>query len=101
MTTETSCLSCGMPLTSPADHARGDEDIPYCAHCTTESGELQPFEERFDRMTQWSMRKDGLDRAAAGRQPVIAVGERLDAVGRQTVKLVELHRGVAGPADLL
>ena len=65
MTRETSCLSCGMPLTSPTDHARGDEDIPYCAHCTTESGELQPFEERFSRMTQWSMRKDGLDRVAA------------------------------------
>jgi hypothetical protein len=65
MTKEASCLSCGMPLTSPADHARGDEDIPYCAHCTTESGELQPFEERFSRMTQWSMRKDGLDRVAA------------------------------------
>jgi len=65
MSTETSCLSCGMPLTSPADHARGDEAIPYCVHCTTESGELQPFEERFDRMTQWAMRKDGLDRSAA------------------------------------
>jgi hypothetical protein len=57
-----------MPLTSPADHARGDEDIPYCAYCTTERGELQPFEERFDRMTQWSMRKDGLDRATAEQQ---------------------------------
>ena len=68
MSTEATCLSCGMPLTSAADHARGDEAIPYCAHCTTESGELQPFEERFDRMTQWSMRKDGLDRAAAERQ---------------------------------
>ncbi len=65
MSTETSCLSCGMPLTSAADHARGDEAIPYCVHCTTESGELQPFEERFDRMTQWAMRKDGLDRSAA------------------------------------
>lgn len=65
MSTETSCLSCGMPLTSAADHARGDEAIPYCVHCTTESGELQPFEERFDRMTQWAMRKDGLHRSAA------------------------------------
>jgi hypothetical protein len=65
MTTEMSCLSCGMPLTSPDDHARGDEGTPYCVHCTTETGELQPFEERFDRMTQWAMHKDGLDRAAA------------------------------------
>jgi hypothetical protein len=65
MSTAMTCLSCGMPLTSAADHARGEEGSPYCAHCTTESGELQPFEERFDRMTQWAMRKDGLDRAAA------------------------------------
>jgi len=65
VTPEITCLSCGMPLTSAADHARGDEGTPYCVHCTTETGELQPFEERFERMTQWSMRKDGLDRASA------------------------------------
>ena len=59
------CNSCGMPLHSAADHARGDEGIPYCTYCTTESGELQAFEERFERMTQWTMRRDGLDRSIA------------------------------------
>jgi hypothetical protein len=65
MSTAMSCLSCGMPLTSAADHALGDEGAPYCVHCTTENGELHPFEEQLERMTQWSMRMDGLDRAAA------------------------------------
>ncbi len=64
----TTCDSCGMPLRTASDHARGDQSIPYCNHCTTESGELQPFEERFERMTQWTMRKDGLDRAKAEPQ---------------------------------
>ncbi len=52
------CESCGMPLIA-------EQSGPYCANCTTESGELQPFEERFERMTQWAMRKDGMDRATA------------------------------------
>ena len=55
------CLSCGMPLTQEARRAGTD----YCQHCTDDSGVLQPFEERFERMTQWAMRKDGLDRKVA------------------------------------
>ena len=60
MTTRT-CDSCGMPL-------MGEQASPYCSYCTNESGELQPFEERFERMTQWAMRKDGLDRDTAEAQ---------------------------------
>jgi hypothetical protein len=47
------------------DHALGDPESPYCNYCTDESGALQPFEERFDRMVQWSMRRDGLERSDA------------------------------------
>jgi len=65
MTTTINCESCGMPLATAADHGGGDESIPYCVHCSTETGQLQPFEERFERMTQWAMRTDGLDRATA------------------------------------
>jgi hypothetical protein len=54
------CLSCGMPLT---ESRRAGTD--YCEYCADESGALQPFDERFERMTQWAMRKDGLDRATA------------------------------------
>lgn len=49
------CQSCGMPI----------EMGPYCPHCVDERGKLQPFEERFERMVQWMMRHEPLDRAAA------------------------------------
>ena len=55
------CLSCGMPLSEETRRASTD----YCQHCTDDSGKLQPFEERFERMTQWAMREDGVDREVA------------------------------------
>jgi hypothetical protein len=65
MTTAVSCESCGMPLASDADHALADPGIPYCRFCTTDDGKLQERDERLERFTQWSMRKDGLDYQAA------------------------------------
>ncbi len=58
------CESCGMPLAEHADHALGDPNSPYCKYCAPE-GVLPPAEERLERFTQWSMRQDGLDYAAA------------------------------------
>jgi hypothetical protein len=29
----------------------------YCQYCVTATGELQPFEERFERMIAWQQRK--------------------------------------------
>lgn len=55
------CLSCGMPLTHEIRRTSTD----YCRYCTDDSGVLQPFEERFERMTQWAMRSDSLDREEA------------------------------------
>lgn len=55
------CLSCGMPLTQETRRAATD----YCRYCTDDSGVLHPFEERFERMTQWAMREDGLGREEA------------------------------------
>lgn len=63
--TTTTCESCGMPLGADTDHALGDPDIPYCNHCTDDTGALDDFDTRFDRMVQWSIRQDGLDRPAA------------------------------------
>jgi hypothetical protein len=34
----------------------------YCQYCVDESGNLQPFEERLERMTQW-MRRQNPERA--------------------------------------
>jgi hypothetical protein len=50
------CESCSMPIESGS----------YCQYCVTPSGELQPFEERFEKMVSWQMRqKPGLSRAQA------------------------------------
>jgi hypothetical protein len=43
-----SCESCGMPI----------ESGRYCTYCTDAEGNLQPFEERFERMVAWQARRD-------------------------------------------
>ena len=58
------CESCGMPLETPADHALGDVGKPWCVHCAPD-GALQPFEERFERMVQWTVRSEGVERSVA------------------------------------
>ena len=34
------------------------DEGPYCAHCTDDSGKLQSFDDRFERMVQWTQRQD-------------------------------------------
>ena len=52
------CASCSMPI----------ETGTYCEYCVTETGELQPFDERFEKMVSWQLRKKpGLSRADAER----------------------------------
>lgn len=65
MANATACVSCGMPMETIEDHALGDLDSAWCRYCATSEGGLQPFEERFERMTQWMMRKEGMERPAA------------------------------------
>ena len=48
MTATTTCESCGMP----------SESGRYCAHCVDETGALQDFESRFERMVSWQQRRD-------------------------------------------
>ena len=64
MTLAVSCESCGMLLAGAEDHALSDATIPYCTYCAPE-GKLPPFEERLERFTQWTMRQESLDYAAA------------------------------------
>jgi len=47
MTTAT-CESCGMPI----------ETGRYRSYCTDESGNLQSFDERLERMIAWQARRD-------------------------------------------
>ena len=56
MAERVTCQSCGMPI----------ETGLYCRHCLDESGQLQPFEVRFERMLQFMLRSDpALSRAEA------------------------------------
>lgn len=64
MTMAVSCESCGMPLAGAEDHALSDPAIPYRTYCAPE-GTLPSADERLERFTQWTMRQDGLDYAAA------------------------------------
>jgi hypothetical protein len=42
------CESCGMPI----------ETGRYCVHCTDAEGNLQAFDERFERMVTWQARRE-------------------------------------------
>jgi hypothetical protein len=54
MTESTGCESCGMPI----------ETGRYCQYCVDETGALQSFEERFERMIAWEgRRRSGATRA--------------------------------------
>ena len=67
MTTEIAptCVSCGMPMQTVADHAPGHPESAYCVHCSTPEGDLQPFEQRFEAMVGWEMRQSGQPRPSA------------------------------------
>ncbi|MBK6954065.1 MAG: hypothetical protein IPH27_00770 [Actinomycetales bacterium] len=54
----TTCESCGMPI----------ESGRYCQHCVDETGALQDFDIRFERMVGWQARRDpGASREALER----------------------------------
>ncbi|NOT60331.1 MAG: hypothetical protein HOP19_08920 [Acidobacteria bacterium] len=42
------CESCGMAI----------EDGTYCQYCVDAHGQLQSFDERFERMLQWAMARE-------------------------------------------
>jgi hypothetical protein len=47
MSTAKKCESCGMPI----------ESGTYCQYCTDATGKLQEFDERLERLTQWTLRQ--------------------------------------------
>jgi hypothetical protein len=46
-------------MATESDHAPKHPESAWCVHCSTPEGDLQAFEERFERMVQWEMRKGG------------------------------------------
>lgn len=63
--TEKMCISCGMPMRSPEDHALGDTSKEFCKHCSTETGELKSREEVLKGISGFLMHTQGLDEGAA------------------------------------
>jgi ribosome-binding protein aMBF1 (putative translation factor) len=60
----TRCESCGSEMNGPEDHAPDDAHSRHCRYCSNADGTLQDFDERFERMVQWSLRS-GADRGEA------------------------------------
>ena len=69
------CQSCGMNIDSGM----------YCAYCVDAQGQLQPFEERFERMVQWQH----------GREPALA---RAEAEARTRDYMRRMPAWIAHPA---
>jgi hypothetical protein len=61
------CISCGMPLRVPADHAAGDPAKEYCHYCAAPDGSLKSYDEVLAGMIGFLIRTQGLDEAAAAR----------------------------------
>jgi len=59
------CVSCGMPLRTPADYPLGDATKGYCCHCARPDGSLQSYEERLAGMAGFLSRSRGLDEGVA------------------------------------
>lgn len=70
MTDKHPCESCGMPI----------ETGPYCPHCIDEkTGALQAFEERFERMVSWQLRKDPAGSRDAAEKATLAYMAKMPA----------------------
>ena len=61
----TNCQSCGMPMTSPAEHGGGNKENLYCVRCCLDDGTLKSFEEVLEGMTGFMMESRGMDQKAA------------------------------------
>ncbi len=65
------CISCGMPMRTPQEHAGGDESKSYCMHCARPDGSMKSYDEVLAGMTAFLVRTQGFDvepaqKAAAG-----------------------------------
>lgn len=63
--TANECISCGMPLMQPKDHAAGDPSKQWCTHCSDEHGNLKPYDQILAGMTQFMVGSQGMDEGVA------------------------------------
>jgi len=65
MTTHPTCISCGMPMRSAAEHAAEDPARTYCKHCGRPDGSMKSYEEVLAGMVGFLQTTQGLDPAVA------------------------------------
>jgi hypothetical protein len=65
MSHDPSCISCGMPLRTPADHAAGDTSKTYCRFCARPDGSMKSYEEALVGITGFLRKTQGLDEDVA------------------------------------
>jgi len=63
--TDKTCISCGMPIRSESEAAAGDINKPYCHRCANSDGTMKSYDEVQTGMTQFIVKSQGLDKAAA------------------------------------
>ena len=61
------CISCGLPLRLPEDHALSDVRRNYCRHCAGPDGALKTYDEVRAGMAQFLQRTQGVDQAVANQ----------------------------------
>jgi hypothetical protein len=69
MSHEHACESCSMPI----------ETGRYCTYCTDDKGQLQSFDERFERMVGWQARKSPEKSRAVLERETLAFMARMPA----------------------
>jgi len=52
-------------METPAEHAGGDTEKPYCRHCARPDGSMQSYEEKLASMARFIMQSEGRSESAA------------------------------------
>ena len=63
--TTANCLSCGMPMTGPADFGGGNPENKYCVHCSQPDGSLKSYDDVLEGMVNFMMMSQKMDRGTA------------------------------------
>lgn len=74
----TQCIACGMPMSTPADHAMSDPAKDYCLNCARPDGTMVSREEALEGLTAFMVNTQGIDEAAA-REAVAELMTKLPA----------------------
>ena len=59
------CIACGRHMLNSNQHAMGDMEKPYCVFCARPDGSMHSYEETLDRMTDYYLHTEPVDRYAA------------------------------------